>query len=248
MIPDADQRDCECLRRAAAVRTAILIAKKTDAAPRFPYSTDGPDEESEGKSDNVVNPKIAIDNNLQLLTSEKYQHIDKYMATENIMEYCRGAAKRLSNVMSWVKYNGDSRIFLREFAHSASCGNNNCRSFCKLFKRLRKHVMSAKHKCSLLRIYSLLLRLHVNACTNDKCGLEACPILRSRKELKRKERDKIVSFTKPCSDHILQYKKLSLIPTILTSKMGNRVMVFFARPINREDTLLQGPTITKLAE
>ena len=247
MIPDAE-RDCECLRSAAAVRTAILVTKKTDAAPSFPHSTDCPEEESGGKFDKIVNPKIAIGNNLQLLTSEKYQHIDKYMATENIMEYCKGAAKRLSNVISWVKNNGDSRIFLKEFAHSASCGNNNCRSFCKLFKRLRKHVMSAKHKCSLLRIYSLLLRLHVNACTNDKCGLEACPILRSRKELKRKERDKIVSLTKPCSDHILQYKKLSLIPTILTSKMGNRVMVFFARPINREDTLLQGPTITKLAE
>ena len=248
MIPDAE-RDCECLRSAAAVRTAILVTKKTDAAPSFPQSTDGPEEESGGKFDKIVNPKIAIGNNLQLLTSEKYQHIDKYMATENIMEYCKGAAKRLSNVISWVKNNGDSRIFLREFAHSASCGNNNCRSFCKLFKRLRKHVMSAKHKCSLLRIYSLLLRLHVNACTNDKCGLEACPILRSRKELKHNERDKTVSFTKkPCSDYKIKSKRPFLISRIVASETGNKLVIFLAKPIRTLNIPVPSPPISKLAE
>ena len=162
MTPDAGQ-ECECGQKATAVKAATLVAKKTDAEPSFPYSTGGPDEESEGRSGNVVNPKIAIDNNLQLLdnsvrkteltyassnkelqkntndsksdpqsceyTSEKYQHIDKYIATGNITEYCNGAAKRLAKVITWVKENGDPKILLREFAHSASCENRNCRPF-----------------------------------------------------------------------------------------------------------------------
>ena len=213
MTPDSAEEH-QCGQENTAVEAATLVAM-TDAEPNIPYSIDDPDGESEGKHGKVVNPKIAIDKNLQLLdnsvwktelthassnkelqknmndsnpqscenTSEKYQHIDKYIATGNITEYCIKSTRRLSKVITWIKDKGDSKMLLREFAHSASCKNRNCRPFCKLFQRGRKHVMSAKHKCTLLRLYSLLLRLHVNACTDNNCGLEACPILRSKKEL-----------------------------------------------------------------
>ena len=258
MTPDAGS-DCERCERAAA-----MMDKKTDAVPHFPRSTDSTDEESEGKSGNV-NPKVAIDNNLQLSensvpktelkrassteillynrnnsqsdaqncenTPVKYyeqininkafpthQHINKYLATQNIIEFCKRAAKRLSHVISWVKINGHKELFLRDFAHSASCKNINCNPFCKMFKRLRKHVITAKHNCSLLRLYSLLLRFHVNSCKNNNCGLEACPILKLRRKVKQDTLEKKQISHKPnqLRSHGSRWKK-----TIFNSKNFN---------------------------
>ena len=280
MTPDSAEEHHQCGHETTAVEAASLVAM-TDAEPNFPYSTGGLDGESEGKSGKVVNPKIAIDNNLQLLdnsvrktelthassnkelqknmndsnpqscenTSEKYQHINKYIATGNITEYCIKSARRLSKVIIWIKEKGDSKMLLREFAHSGSCKNRNCRPFCNLFQRLRKHVMSARHKCTLLRLYSLILRLHVNACTDNNCGLEACPILRSKKEFKHNGRDNTGSFTKkPYSDYVPKRKRPFLISRIVASDTGNKLVIFFAKPIRILNIPLPNPPNSKLIE
>ena len=175
--------------------------------------------------------------------------IPRIIAGKNIVESCKNAAKRLSNIITWVKDNDDPKILLREFAHSASCGKVNCTSFCKLFQRLRKHVMSAKHKCTLLRLYSLLLRLHVNACTNNNCGLQACPILRSRKQLKQNECEKAESVTrKSCSNYKIKSKKTFLISRIVASETGNKLVIFLAKPIKTMNIPLPSPPISELAE
>ena len=94
---------------------------------------------------------------------------------------CKGAAGRLVHALIWMKENGHTKILLREFAHSASCKLEMCSPFCRMFRRVRRHVVSAQHRCILLRIYSLILRLHVNGCSTMFCGLPACPILKARK-------------------------------------------------------------------
>lgn len=94
---------------------------------------------------------------------------------------CKGAGERLAQVMLWMKENGHTKILLREFAHSASCKLDLCSPFCKMLRRVRNHVVRAQHRCVLLRLYALMLRLHVNGCSTMFCGLPACPILKARK-------------------------------------------------------------------
>ena len=297
MTSDAGQ-DCEWEEKAVAVKEAsILQAEKTDAVPRFSRNTDSPDEKSEGNSGNLVNNKIAIDNNFQLLvnsvpktelkhansneelqnnmsdsqsdpqscentsvkyhkpfhigkTYPKYQHINKYIATGNIIEYCKGAAKRLSSVINWIKENGHTELFLRDFAHSASCEKINCNPFCNMFKKLRKHVNFTKHTCSLLRLYSLILRLHVNSCKNTNCGLKACPILKLRQQAKREALNKTKAIkNRPCTSHIVQSgREPFLIPRILTSNIGRQAIIFFAKPIYRINIPLLNPETLKSVE
>ena len=92
---------------------------------------------------------------------------------------CKSAAKRLSHVITWMKDNGHMKSLLSDLAHSASCGIIKCSPLCSMFRHVRRHAASAKPHCALLRMYSLLLRLHVNSCTNDQCGLQTCPTLRA---------------------------------------------------------------------
>ena len=195
--------------------------------PHFPHSTDSPDEESEGKSGNVRDP------NLQLLDN-----------SVPITEICKGAATRLSNVICWVKENGHKELFLREFAHSASCKNINCNPFCKMFKRLRKHVMSAKHNCSLLRLYSLVLRLHVNTCSNNNCGLNACPILRTRKQVKYNGLNATeYVIKKPGPDYKIKNRPF-LISRIIASETEKKLVIFLAKPIKTMNIPVPSPPIS----
>ena len=100
---------------------------------------------------------------------------------KHITTNCEGAAGRLAHVMAWMKDNGHMNLLLRDFAHSASCRINKCSPFCMMFRRVRRHVVSAKPPCALLRIYARLLHMHVNACNIGNCGLQTCPTLRKIK-------------------------------------------------------------------
>ena len=230
-----DDPDCEGDEKAATVKKTILQAKKTDAVPRFPHNTDSPDEEPEGKSGNGMDPKIAF-------SRDNLQSLDNSVP---ITEICKGAATRLSNVICWIKENGHKELFLREFAHSASCKNINCNPFCKMFKRLRKHVMSAKHNCSLLRLYSLVLRLHVNTCTNNNCGLNACPILRTRKQLKYNGLNATeYVIKKPGPDYKIKNRPF-LISRIIASETEKKLVIFLAKPIKTMNIPVASHPISK---
>ena len=80
MTSDAGS-DCERCEGATT-----MMDKKTDAVPRFPRSTDSTDEESEGKSGNV-NPKVAIDNNLQLSENSVPKTELKHASSTEILLY-----------------------------------------------------------------------------------------------------------------------------------------------------------------
>nr|XP_045622368.1 uncharacterized protein LOC123772978 isoform X1 [Procambarus clarkii] len=100
-------------------------------------------------------------------------------------EGCETAAKRLSQVLKWISNQGRKDVLLREFAHSASCQKVSCTPMCLMFRRVRRHVVAARHSCSVLILYSSLLRMHVSSCVNADCGLPACPALRATRSAKR---------------------------------------------------------------
>ena len=152
------------------------------------------------------------------------------------VEICKGIAKRLSHIITWMRDNGQTEILLRDFAHSASCGIINCSPFCRMLRRVRRHVVSAKHPCVLLRLYSLLLRLHVNSCTNDNCGLQACPTLRANKSVKRTASSGPITRSKRIAPNPL------LVPRVSSNNTGNQIVVVMAIPANG----MEGPSIAKI--
>nr|BDV50180.1 MAG: hypothetical protein [Chiromantes dehaani nimavirus] len=97
---------------------------------------------------------------------------------------CEEAATRLQQVVK-VFLQGKRDILLNTFAHSASCYNVSCFSLCLMFRRVRRHIVNARHACHVLRIYSLILKMHVATCVANDCGLTACPALRASKQNKR---------------------------------------------------------------
>ncbi|CAL4133931.1 unnamed protein product [Meganyctiphanes norvegica] len=167
------------------------------------------------------------------------------MTAEDEVESCKGAAKRLSHVITWMKDNGHTKILLRDFAHSASCLVAKCSPFCMMFRRVRRHVVGAKHQCVLLRLYSLLLRLHVNLCNNDNCGLQACPTLRANKSVKRSASEEANSVAKrPSHVTMIQSDRVVpnplLFPTPASNHTGNQVVVLVALPANRREVTSVG--------
>lgn len=123
----------------------------------------------------------------EVTTSEKSNnHLEQsQMAKDDSKEGCEAAAKRLSQVLKWINNQGRKDILLKDFAHSASCKEETCSHLCMMFRRVRRHVVAARHSCMVLRLYSVLLRLHVSSCVDSQCGLPACPALRATKSTKR---------------------------------------------------------------
>lgn len=98
---------------------------------------------------------------------------------------CPEAAGRLEQVVKKICSQGKRDILLKSYAHSASCRNASCSSLCLMFRRVRSHVVSARHACKVMRIYTVLLKLHVALCVDDNCGLTACPTLRLSRQNKQ---------------------------------------------------------------
>ena len=98
---------------------------------------------------------------------------------------CKDAANTLVQVVKSFKLQGKLDMLLKLFAHSASCSKPSCYPVCLMFRRIRHHVVSARHACHVMRIYTMLLRLHVARCNDDYCGMTACPALRASQRAKR---------------------------------------------------------------
>lgn len=151
-------------------------------------------------------------------------------------EGCENAAKRLAQVVKWVKSQGKWDVLLKTFAHSASCSRSPCCPLCLMFRRVRRHVVSARHACYVLRIYSVLLKLHVASCNNNNCGMTACPALRASRQMKRgrddelqeeeahqeQQQDEIQHITKRVNSQVNHPSSLSLrLPSTTSSLSGS---------------------------
>ena len=99
---------------------------------------------------------------------------------------CLEAAKKLQQVLKYIHGQGKKEMLLRDFALSASCSKATCYPICLMFRRVRRHVVGHHGPCAVLRLYAMLLKLHVAKCTKMDCGLPACPAL--QKTRKRDQR------------------------------------------------------------
>lgn len=104
---------------------------------------------------------------------------------------CQDAADHFAQVVKSVKSEGKFDLLLKIFAHSATCTKPSCNPLCLMFRRVRRHVVNARHPCSVMRIYSLLLKLHVARCNDTNCGMTACPALRASRQMKRSHSDEL---------------------------------------------------------
>lgn len=91
---------------------------------------------------------------------------------------CSEAAVRLEQVVRRMCSQGKRDLLSKSYAHSASCHNPSCSSLCLMFRRVRSHVVTARHMCKVIQIYTVLLKLHVKLCVDNDCGLTACPTMR----------------------------------------------------------------------
>lgn len=98
---------------------------------------------------------------------------------------CPEAAGRLEQVVKKMCSQGKRDLLLKSYAHSASCRTATCSSLCLMFRRVRTHVVTARHVCKVMRIYTVLLKSHVSLCVDNDCGLTACPTLRLSRQNKR---------------------------------------------------------------
>ncbi|XP_042879183.1 uncharacterized protein LOC122257755 isoform X2 [Penaeus japonicus] len=141
----------------------------------------------EGKNIQINQSKEREVQEQEVTTSEKcnLNSEQSQMAKDDSKEGCEAAAKRLSQVLKWINNQGRKDVLLKDFAHSASCKEESCSHLCMMFRRVRRHVVAARHACMVLKLYSVLLRLHVSSCNDSQCGLPACPALRATKSTKR---------------------------------------------------------------
>ena len=70
------------------------------------------------------------------------------------------------------------------FAHSASCTLPNCTKFCGAFRLIRFHVTAEpdQHICAIMHVYGQLLRMHVDTCVSDACGMNSCKDIKKMRE------------------------------------------------------------------
>lgn len=146
------------------------------------------DECTEKQNENNLTSenKESLINQIETEDSPK-KNENQAIQSQDDEESCKAAAKKLTDVLKWISDQGENhkKALLRDFAHSASCQDNRCLPVCMMFRRVRRHVVAAKHCCSVLRLYSMLLRNHVSSCTSDNCGLPACPALQKTRIQKR---------------------------------------------------------------
>jgi len=78
--------------------------------------------------------------------------------------------------------------FLKVFAHSASCTDPSCTTWCRMFRYIRTHIQNntqlMEHECALIHLYGQLMRMHVDTCVDDVCGINSC------KDIKKMRDDK----------------------------------------------------------
>lgn len=168
--------------------TTPLTPAADERAEKTPFEgSTSPQMQSDGKGPQPimggrgVEKKHCITGNAQSTSPSKPVLKDE---DEGAAE-CQEAASRLNQVVKKVSSQGKRNLLLKTFAHSASCRNNPCTSLCLMFRRVRRHVVSARHPCQVMLIYSIILKLHVATCDANDCGLTACPALRASRQIKR---------------------------------------------------------------
>jgi len=124
------------------------------------------------------------------------ENVDKILCLDNyINSECIEKARRLKQVVIGLIKICQLHPFLTIFAHSSSCTSSNCGKLCHIFRYMRYHIQhgvsahiststSTEHTCAIINIYGQILRMHVDTCVEDMCGIPSCKDIKKIREEK----------------------------------------------------------------
>lgn len=120
---------------------------------------------------------------------DKILCLDSHLSSECIEDACR-----LKHVVIALIKNCQLHPFLTIFGHSVSCASPNCYTSCRMFRRIRSHIQKGvaaqsvtvtephEHVCAVMHVYGQLLRMHVDTCVSDACGMHSCKDMKKMRE------------------------------------------------------------------
>ena len=95
---------------------------------------------------------------------------------------CYNHAENFTQVFAKLLKDNDLGIFLDTFTHSIMCQKKDCTKLCFMFKRILIHVAAKhSHECALKHIYSHLIKMHLDTCQKEICGLPKCSQLKNKR-------------------------------------------------------------------
>lgn len=182
-------------------KSFILISKSEDSVegdsakkekePKEERSKDLGQQGKNGKNESCEETEGQQEDNLLTAEAPEGGDFRTGAGEQDNQGDCEAAAEGLSRVIKWMFEQNKMNNLLLYFSHSASCRNQICSPICLMFRRVRRHVVGARHACSVLQVYATLLRTHVASCNSENCGLPACPALRATQLKKRMIGEKV---------------------------------------------------------
>lgn len=138
----------------------------------------------------VINPQHP-----QTIVDALVAYVDKILCLDNYLNSdCIEDACRLKQVVIALVKNCQLYPFLTIFGHSVSCTSSNCNTSCRMFRRIRSHIQHRvasthvivtephEHVCAIIHVYGQLLRIHVDTCVSDVCGMHNCKDMKKMRE------------------------------------------------------------------
>jgi len=118
---------------------------------------------------------------------DKILCLDSYLNSECIEDACV-----LKHVVIALVKNCQLHPFLTIFGHSVSCTSPSWFTSCRVFRCIRSHVQKGvaatvtepyhEHVCAVMHVYGQLLRMHVDTCVSDACGMHSCKDMKKMRE------------------------------------------------------------------
>lgn len=130
----------------------------------------------------------------QTVVDTLVEYVDKILCLENYLNSdCIEDACRLKTVVIALVKNCQLHPFLTIFGHFVSCTSPACTASCRMFKRIRFHIQKGvaakvsvtephEHICAVMHVYGQLLRMHVDTCVSDACGMHSCKDMKKMRD------------------------------------------------------------------
>ena len=127
----------------------------------------------------------------QTIVDTLVEYVDKILCLDNYLHSkCIEDACRLKQVVIAFVKNCQLHPFLTIFGHSVSCTSPDCSASCHIFRRIRSYIQngvassivteSHEHICAIMHVYGQLIRMHVDTCVSDVCGMHSCKDMKSK--------------------------------------------------------------------
>lgn len=161
----------------------------------------------------------------QTVVDNLVEYVDKILCLDNYLNAnCIEDACRLKQVVIALVKNCQLHPFLTIFGHAVSCTLPNCSTSCRMFRRIRSHIQHGvstqavtvtepqQHVCAVIHVYGQLLRMHVDTCVKDFCGMHSC---KDMKKMRKEQGHKVLPETFAQKELTLK-SSIAVIPDDIT--------------------------------